>query len=71
MLGFTMRKVVAPMKLGAFQRLFGQELQDAIARNGGEDLTFVQRRQIAQGVRRHLDNVMGQIVETISTRRTF
>lgn len=60
-LGGVMKQVVVPMKLGAFKRLYARELQNAITENGGEDLTYVQRRAVVQGVRRHLDTVMGQI----------
>ena len=71
-LGATMREIVTPMKLGAFQKLYAKELGDAMERSGGDDLTYVQRRQIAQGVRRHLDNVMGQIArDNLHTTNTF
>jgi nucleotide-binding universal stress UspA family protein len=60
-LGFTMKKVVTPAKLGSFLSLYDTELKRAYAANGGEDIPFVQRREIASNVRRHLDDTMGQI----------
>ena len=71
-LGLTMRKIVTPAKLGAFERLYARDLQKAVEDNGGEELTYVQRRAVAQQSRRHLDNVMGQIArDNLHTTNKF
>ena len=69
----TMRKIVTPMKLGAFERLYNRELESAVEKTWrARNLTYVQRRTIAQSARRHLDNVMGQIArDNLHTTNKF
>jgi len=56
-----MKHWVAPLKVGTQLRLYSQALNKAMEENGGQELSMVERRTLATQVRRHVDNVMGQI----------
>lgn len=56
-----MKHWVAPLKVGTQLRLYNAALKKAYEANGNQALSMVERRTIATQVRRHVDNVMGQI----------